>query len=184
MSTIRMLTTVMAIAWTITAEGRQSPPDFSGRWIAEPEIAAAPGGAAPGAPQGPPPRGSMGSGWGSPIDIKQDAKQLIVEHQMFSRYDLQPPLRHVYALDGSETQYPIMISHTTQVRRSRTVWKGQTLEITTSYPAIDPAGGKPFSVEVTQRLSLESPNTLIVDVTRSGALGGGSTSSRTVYKKG
>ena len=125
----------------------------------------------------------MGSGWGSPITITQDAAQLIVEHQMFSRYDLQPPLRHIYALDGSETQYPIMMSHTTQMRRSRAVWKGDTLEITTSLPAIDPATGKPFTAEITQRLALESPGTLIVDVTRAAALGGSATTSRTVYRK-
>ena len=125
----------------------------------------------------------MGSGWGSPITITQDATRLIVEHQMFSRYDLQPPLRHIYALDGSETQYPIMISHATQMRRSRAVWEGKILVLTTQVPGTDPVTGKPFTTEITQRLLLESPATLIVQVTRAGALGGELTGSRTVYSK-
>ena len=126
----------------------------------------------------------MGSGWGSPITITQSATELIVEHQMFTRYDLQPPLRHVYKLDGSESQYSILISHSAQNRKARAAWKGQTLEITTTLPGIDPATRKPFTVDVTQRLTLESPTTLVVDVTRGGALGGAPTTSRTVYRKG
>jgi hypothetical protein len=185
MRTLSSLIALSAVACHAMAAAWQSPPDFSGQWVAEPELAASsPAPGAPGAPAGPPPRGNMGSGWGTPITIKQDAKQLVVEHPMFSRYDLQPPLRHVYALDGSETQYPIMISHTTQIRRSRAAWKGQTLEISTSYPATDPVTGKPFTVEVTQRLILESPTTLVVEATRGGALGGRPTTSRTVYRKG
>src|SRR5688572_27264043 len=105
---MREIGSLIAVAWVAMVAGWQNPPDFSGQWVAEPEVVARP--AAPGtpAPPGPPPRGSMGSGWGSPITIRQDAKQLVVEHPMFSRYDLQPPLRHLYALDGSETQYSIM----------------------------------------------------------------------------
>jgi hypothetical protein len=160
----------------------QERPDFSGTWVAEPEIV-------PGATgQGPAPsatvRGTMGSGWGSPITITQTATQMVVEHPLFSRYDLQPPLRHVYALDGSESSYPIMISHTAQVRRARAVWTGTTLEITTTYPGSDPVSGKAFTVDVVQRLFLESPTTLVVEVTRNGALGGSPTTSRTLYRKG
>jgi hypothetical protein len=157
-------------------------PDFSGTWVAEPETAPAAGPAAPAAAA--PVRGSMGSGWGSPITITQTAAQMVVEHPAFSRYDLQPPLRHVYALDGSETSYPIMISHTTQIRRARAVWKGATLEITTTYPGRDPMKGTAFTVDVVQRLSLEPGGTLVVEVTRNGALGGSPTSSRTLYRKG
>jgi hypothetical protein len=182
---MRSLLALIAVASvTMGAEG-QGQPNFSGEWIAEPEVApTAVAPATPGSPPAQPPRGNMGSGWGSPITIKQDAKQLVVEHPMFSRYDLQPPLRYVYALDGSESQYPIMMSHTTQIRRSRAVWTGETLEITTSYPATEPDTHKAVTVQVTQRLSLQSPTTLVVEVTRAGAFGGRPTSSRTVYRKG
>jgi hypothetical protein len=181
------LTKCVAVAvvttWMVAAAPAQTPPDFSGHWIAEPESVPTPG--PPGAPtKQPPPRGSMGSGWGSPITITQTATDLVVEHQMFTRYDLQPPLRHVYKLDGSETQYSILISHTAQMRRARAAWKGQTLEITTTFPGVDPATGKPFTVNTTQRLALESPTTLVIEVTRDAALGGRPTMSRTVYRKG
>lgn len=156
--------------------------NFSGQWTAEP-AAAATTPSAPGTPA-PPARGDMGSGWGSPLTITQDAMQLVVEQALFSRYDLQPPLRFVYALDGSETRNAVMTGHTTQVRLSRTTWDGQALRITTIYPAVDPASGKTFTTEVTHKLSLESPTMLVVEVTRAGALGGQATTTRTVYRKG
>ena len=53
--------------------------DFSGQWTADPPAEKAPG--------------DMGSGWGSPLTITQDARQLIVEQALFSRYDLQPPVK-------------------------------------------------------------------------------------------
>lgn len=126
----------------------------------------------------------MGSGWGSPLAITQDATQLIVVQTLFSRYDAEPPLRFVYTLDGSETRNEVMIGHSTQVRLSRAAWDGQTLRITTRYPGVDPSSGKPFTIEVIHRLSLESPTGLIVEVTRGAALGGQVTTTRSVYRKG
>ena len=125
----------------------------------------------------------MGSGWGSPLTITQDAKQLVVEQALFSRYDLQPSPRFVYALDGAETRNAFMTGHTTHVRVSRATWDGRTLQITTTYPSVDAVSGKPFATEVVQRLTLESPTTLVVEVTRGGALGGQPTKTRTVYQK-
>jgi hypothetical protein len=177
----RILTALAIGAWLSVEPVFQPPPDFSGQWTVEPAPAPATPTAA-GAPA-PPPRGDAGSGWGSPLTITQDAKQLIVEQVLFSRYDLQPPLRFVYALDGSEARHTVMIGHTTQVRLSRAAWEGQTLRITTMYPAIDPATGKAFTTEVTHRLSLESSTTLIIEATRGAALGGQPTKSRTVYRK-
>jgi hypothetical protein len=172
---MRMLTSLAIAVWISGGSAVQAPPDFSGQWTVE--AAAAP------APQSPLPRGDMGSGWGSPLTIAQDARQLVVEQTLFSRYDLQPPLRFVYALDGSETRNPVMMGHTTQLRVSRASWDGQTLRITTNYPAIDPASGNAFTTEVTYRLILESPTTLVIEATRGGALGGQPTKTRTVYRK-
>ncbi len=87
-------------------------------------------------------RGDMGSGWGTPLTITQNATQLVVEHALFSRYDLQPPLRFVYQLDGSESRNTTMAGHVTQTRVSRATWDGQALKIVTSYPGIDPEFGK------------------------------------------
>ena len=117
------------------------------------------------------------------MTITQDNKQLVVEQPLFSRYDLQPSPRFVYALDGSETRNAVMTGHTTHVRVSRAAWDGQALQITTTYPSVDAISGKPFATEVVQRLTLESPTTLVVEVIRGGALGGQSTKTRTVYQK-
>jgi hypothetical protein len=156
------------------------PTDFSGNWIAEIQEIPAP---APGSPA-PPMRGDMGSGWGTPLTITQNASQLVVEHALFSRYDLQPPLRFVYQLDGSESRNTTMAGHVTQTRVSRATWDGQALKIVTSYPGIDPSSGKPFTTVVTQRLWLSSPAQLVIEVVRSGVLGGRETSSRAVYRRG
>jgi hypothetical protein len=174
------LAAIAISVWMAASVLAQAPPDFSGQWTAEP----APAATTPPTPGAPPPRGDMGSGWGSPLTITQDARQLVVEQALFSRYDLQPALRFVYALDGSEARNAVMIGHSTQVRLSRTAWDGQTLRITTRYPAVDPASGKTFTTEVTQTLSLESPTALVVAVVRAGALGGPTTTTRTVYRKG
>ena len=170
----RSICAAIALVSYLSLGALQAPPDLSGRWTAEPEPAPA--------NQATPPRGDMGSGWGSSFTITQDARQLVVEHALFTRYDIQPPVRSVYALDGTETRNAMMIGHTTQVRTSRAAWDGTTLRITTLYPSIDPSG-KPFTTEVTQRLSLQSPNPLVVDVTRAGALGGRETTTRTTYRK-
>lgn len=125
----------------------------------------------------------MGSGWGPTLAITQDTARLLVEQALFSRYDMLPPLRLTYALDGSETRNEVMIGHATQMRSSRAAWDGQSLRITTRYPGQDPASGKPFTTEVIHRLSLESPATLIVEVTRGAAMGGRQTTARSVYRK-
>jgi hypothetical protein len=186
-----MVAAIAVGGWAPSAMSFQSPPDFSGRWTMEAPSAPAPappaaGGAAPALrpDQGTLNRGDMGSGWGSPLTITQDAKQLIVEQTLFSRYDFATQPRFVYALDGAESRNGVMIGHSTQVRTSRARWDGQNLIITTTYPGSDPSSGKPFTTEVTHRLALESPGTLVIEVTRGAALGGKPTTTKTVYRKG
>ena len=154
-------------------------PDFSGRWVTE-EAAPKPG--APGT-TAPPPRGTMGSGWGLAVTISQTATELVVEQPIFSRYDLQPPLKFVYRLDGSESRNTTMAGHATQTRVSRASWEGAILKIVTSYPGIDPDTDKPFTTQVTQRLSLPSPDQLVIETLRAGVLGGKDITTRTVYRK-
>ncbi len=162
----------------------QTRPDFSGRWAIE--SAAAP--LSTGAPAGRPDQGrlavgDMGSGWGAQLTITQDGEQMIVEPAVFSRYDAAEQPRMVFALDGTESRNAVMLSHTTQVRVSKAAWDGRSLRITTQYPGMDPDSGKPITTEVVHRLSLESPATLVVEVTRGAALGGKATTTRTVYRK-
>jgi len=166
----------------------QTRPDFSGRWTSEPEPPAAAtaargaqAGAARGGGRGG--IGDMGSGWGSPITIAQDAARLTVEYAFFARGDMQPPLRFVYALDGSETKNPVMMGRGIQVQISKAAWEGDKLVITTVHSFTNPANGQPERVEVKQTLSLESPSSLIVETTRGGVSGGPATTTKTVYRK-
>lgn len=181
----------------------QARPDFSGRWTTDPDPAAA----APADPTGraavPPPAattgragappaaggqrggrsGDMGSGWGSTITITQDAGRLTVEYAFFSRGDMQPPLKFVYNLDGSETKNSVMMGRGIQGQISKTAWEGDRLAITTVHTFPDPAGGKPTMVEVKQVLSLESPASLVVETTRTTPVGGPAKTTRTIYRK-
>ena len=189
---------VAAMVWTLAALDlpAQARPDFSGRWTSLPDqTAATPGAAAPGAGRataaGGPQRGGqpggrsgdMGSGWGPTITITQDAARLTVEYAFFARGDMQPPLRFVYALDGTETKNSVMMGHGVQVQPARTKWDGNRLVITTTHTFTDPSTGKPLTTDVTQTLSLESPTSLVVATTRAAVLGGQATSTRTVYRK-
>lgn len=173
---------VFAVALTVSVTA-QPPVDFSGRWTLDaPAIATTP--AVPGTPAAAAAPGDLGSGWGSPLTIAQDAKQLRVEYAVFSRYDLQPPLTFTYALDGSEARNAVMMGRGEQTESSKAQWNGQTLVIVTTSQVADRAAGKPFTVEVTRKLSLESPTTLVVEVTRAGVLGGPSSTTRSIYRKG
>lgn len=158
----------------------QERPDFSGRWAVEPEPT--PASPAP-ATQVPPRVGNMGSGWGPIISIKQTAERLTVEYDFFSPRDMQAPLKFTYALDGAETGNSVMMGRGIQLQVSKTTWAGKELLITTTYPVEDPAGGKQSKMDVKRKLWLESPDTLVVETTRDGALGGLATTTRTVYKK-
>lgn len=180
----------------------QTKPDFSGRWTSEVEPAATAvggGGQAGAAPGGGGQRGGgagsgggqrgggrsgdMGSGWGSHITIAQDASRLTVEYAFFTRGDMQPPLKFVYAFDGSETKNTVMMGRGIQAQTSKTAWDGDKLVITTTHNFDNPASGQPMKIEVKQTLSLESPTSLVVETTRSGVLGGPPSTTRTVYKK-
>ena len=76
-----------------------------------------------------------------------------------------------------------MLGRGPQAQESRAAWEGATLRLTTTHHAADPASGRAFAVEVIQRLSLESPGTLVVETTRSAPPGGVATTSRTTYAK-
>ena len=57
------------------------------------------------------------------------------------------------------------------------------LVITTTHTLTDPVTGKPLTVDVKRTLSLESPTSLVVEVTRDGVLGGKPSTSTTIYRK-
>jgi hypothetical protein len=183
-------------AGSVVTLAAQARPDFSGRWTSDSTVAESGRGAGRGgrgAAAGEPGRrgggaargrtGDMGSGWGPTITIAQDAKRLTVEYAFFSRGDLQPPLAFTYALDGSETRNALMMGRGIQEPRSTAVWDGDRLVITTSETFADPGASGPVSSVETRVLQLESPTTLLVEVTRKGVLGGSDSTTRTVYRK-
>lgn len=182
---------VVAGALCASAVAGQTRPDFSGRWTTQPDPAAAPPardsaaqgarGARGGGRGGP--VGDMGSGWGSTITIAQDAGRLTVEYMYFVRGDMQPPLRFIHALDGSETKNTVMMGRGVQVQTARTAWRGDTLVITTMHTFPHPETGQPAQSEVIRALSLESASSLVVETTRAGVLGGPASTTRTVYRK-
>jgi len=178
------LATLSLLTVIVTAVLASQPPaDFSGRWTLDaPAIASTP--AVPGTPAVAAAPGDMGSGWGPVITIAQDAKQLSVEYAVFSRYDLQPQLKFTYPLDGSEGRNTVTMGRGEQIESSRAQWDGQTLILTTTFHIDDRGAGKPFTAELTRKLWLESPTTLVVEVTRGGVLGGPASTTRSVYRKG
>ena len=174
-----MLPAALVTLWFAVAQ----PADFSGRWTLDaPAIATTP--AVPGTPAAAAAPGDQGSGWGTALTIVQDAERLSVEYTFFSRYDLQPPLKYTYPLNGAEGRNIVVMGRGEQVESSRARWDGQTLIITTTYHVTDRGAGKPFTAEVTRKLWLESPTTMIVEVTRGGVLGGPPSTTRSVYRKG
>jgi hypothetical protein len=181
---LRLGLAAFAVAFVLRAAlAAQPPADFSGKWTLDtPAIATTP--AVPGTPAAAAAPGDMGSGWGSPLTIAQDATRLIVEYVVFSRYDLQPPLTFTYPLDGSAGRNTVVMGRGEQVESSRAQWSGQTLVITTTFQVADRAAGKPFIAELTRKLWLESPTRMIVEVTRAGVLGGPASTTRSAYRKG
>ena len=169
--------TLIVAALVSLASAGQTRPDLSGRWTTEP-VAPPQGqrGAAPARPD-------LGSGWGSTLTLSQDPRQLTVEYAFFTRGDMQPPLKFTYALDGSDSRNTVMMGRGMQVERSRAAWDGQALVITTTHDFKDPGSGKTGTVDVVRRLSLESPDSLVVETTRGGALGGPSSTTRVVYRR-
>lgn len=175
MKPILWIITVALLAGSAMA---QSKPDFSGRWTIEPE-ATAPAGAGRTGPTA----GSMGSGWGPDITIRQDASRITVEYAFFVRSDLQPPLKFVFALDGSETKNSVMMGRGIQAQSSKTHWEGNKLIITTEHAYENPANGQSMTTKVVQSLLLDSPTSLVVETVRGAALGGPPSTTRVTYKK-
>ncbi len=167
----------MAISQTAVAQRS----DFSGVWTRVDSVPDRPSVAAAGDVGFA--KGTMGSGWGSPVTIRQDSSRIAIEYPFFSAYDLQPPIRLVYALDGSESRNTVMIGHAASEQRSRATWQGSTLVITTIYPTPDLGGGR-TSVDVRQALTLESPDRLMVETTRTGVPGAPASATRTLFTKG
>jgi len=162
--------------------GAQTP-DFSGRWQLAPETSATTNSA-----RSVP---TMGTGWGNEISIAQDATTLTIEFTPYVRYDMQPPTRLVYRLDGTASANTLNVGRGPQQQTSKAAWNGSKLTITTVRSFTAARNEKPLTVQTTQTLSLESPpalsgvegTTLVVETSHGAALGGQPSTNRAVYKK-
>jgi hypothetical protein len=166
---------LVLLAATATAQTR---PDFSGRWTVPPEPSAA--GASSGGSQV---SSTMGSGWGGEITITQTAASLTVERAQFSQYDMQPPLRFTYALDGSESRNTINMGRGPQELASKAAWREPSLVISTTYPFSNPRTGKAETIDVRQELSLDASGSLVVTTTRVDPPDGPPSTATTKYVK-
>lgn len=173
-----MLAAPCVIPPTAVAQPR---PSFAGEWVRVDNSAAAPSVAAAGDVEFR--TGDMGSGWGSPLTIRQSADSLIVEFTQFSAYDLQPKLRYAFALNGRESRNGIMIGHSESLQRARVSWNGATLVIVTTHGAPIGPGGRPVNMETRQSLTVREDGQLLIDTARFGASGGPPNIVHSVYRK-
>ena len=165
------------LALVAATAAAQAPPDFSGRWTAPapPEASGVRGVSVA--------SGTMGSGWGGEITITQDASRFTVERAQFSQYDMQPPMRLTFALDGSESRNTINIGRGPQEIVSRAVHQEGSVVITSRYRFDAPEGARTETIEVRQVFSLDPSGSLVITTTRGGLGGGPSSASTTTYKK-
>lgn len=133
---------------------------------------------------------TLGSGWGDQFSIVQSASQLVVERAFFVPRETQPLVRYRYALDGSKTENLVTTGRTGPAPVSTATWDGNRLVITTVYRFQEITGGPWQESRTTQTLWLQ-PGTsspfepsLVVETTRASALGGPTSTNRTVYTKG
>jgi hypothetical protein len=182
MNRLETVAAIGLLTWVASSASAQQRPDFSGTWTRAVDSA---GTAAAVAATGDAAfrRGDMGSGWGSPLTIAQQASRLTVEYPVFSAYDLQPPLQLAFALDGSASSNALMIGHATVDLRSTTAWVEGALVISTTYPGPKGPDGRVIPAQISQSLRLASPTTLVIEATRAGILGAATTTTRTTYTK-
>jgi hypothetical protein len=128
-------------------------------------------------------RGDMGSGWGSPLTIAEEANRVVVSYPHFSTYDLQPPIRLTFNLDGSASSNRITLGHTTSELQSTAAWQDSALVIETRFPGPPGPDAQRLTTTVRNVLRLESSAVLVIETSRSGGAGGGASPIRTRYTK-
>jgi len=164
--------------------GAQPRPDFSGRWVRVEDSIAARGPTVATAGDVAFRTGDMETGWGtatSPLTITQRADSLVVEYVFFAPYDLQPPVRLAYAMNGGVSVNRVMIGHATSDQRARVIWNGAALVIATDVPLPRDVEGAARTTAVRQTLTMESPTSLVIETWRAGVAGSLPTTVTTRY---
>jgi predicted metalloprotease with PDZ domain len=166
------LISLPAVIVTVTVLTAQAPPDLAGRWTLIPDPPAPGASRSGGAPD------TAGSGWGGELTITHDDVWFTIERAEFSRYDMQRPLRFVYALDGSESRNVVNMGRGPQEQVSRAVWRANTLVITTRH--VSPASP---AIEVTHVFSIDESGVLVIETTRGAGNEVQAPATRTRYRR-
>jgi hypothetical protein len=148
--------------------GAQAKPDFSGKWVMDPPLAAAPAGAGGGRGAGRGGAAGFQPGFGPGFTVKQDANTITI-----TRAGQASPL--VYKLDGSESKNMVTRGGEQQEQVAKASWESTKLVIATE---VNFQGN---AADQRRVLSLEGGN-LVIEQTNPGRNGGGPT--KVVYKKG
>jgi hypothetical protein len=180
----RHLIALVAIATTltvVTVEAQQRP-DLSGVWTriddstSTARTVAATGDASFR-------RGELGNGLGSPLTIAQSTTEVVVEYPFFSTYDLQPPVRLSFSLDGSRSTNTVMLGHERSELQSTAQWSDSTLVLTITYPGPAGADARRLTTTVRHAIRPGAAGQLVVETTRSGETFRGASPSRVTYNK-
>ena len=150
----------------------QAKPDFSGSWTLNQDKSdpapARGGGGGGGGGRG----GGRGGGVASQMTIKQTPAQLSIDRAM-----AQGAQTAAYKLDGSESTNTIGAGEA----KSKAMWEGSKLVITTSQTLPGRGGGDPINVEVKEVYSLDG-GALTIERTQTTPMG--SQTRKLVYDKG
>jgi hypothetical protein len=146
---------VLAFGLLALSAGAQSP-DLTGRWTLLVENAGSSEGAAP--PRIP---ATASTGWGREITITQEGGRLTIERHQFAENDMQPPMRYVFVLDGTESRHVVNMGRGPQEQIARAERKGEAVVIASRH-----AAGTALAAEVTHVFSIDHSGGLIVETTR------------------
>ena len=114
---------------------------------------------------------TAGAGWGREITITHEAARVTIERHQFVANDMQPPLRYVYALGGTESRNVVDMGLGPQAQMARATLEDGRLVIVSRY-----AEGASLAAEVTSVFSIDPSGELVVETTRKA---GGATSTAT-----
>lgn len=159
------LVAVPALSWA------QAKPDFSGSWTLNNEKsdpAPARGGGGGGGGRG----GGRGGGVAAQMTIKQTPAQLSIDRTMG-----QGNQTAVYKLDGSESTNTVGMGEA----KSKAMWEGPKLVITTSQTMQGRGGGDPIQIEVKEVYGLDGG---ALTIERTQTTPAGTQTRKLVYDKG
>jgi hypothetical protein len=161
----RLVLVAFGVALATTPASAQRP-DFTGTWT---RVDSASGRTTATAGDAAFRTGDMGSGWGTPLTITQASDKLSVVYDFFIAYDLQPKTRYSYSLDGTPTTNMVVVGHAPVAVKSTAAWKGDTLQIASTFPVPPGVPARANDADLVQSLHLDATGRLVIVAQRVGA---------------